>query len=281
MVLRSSLRVLLVGFVLMVAVAGAYGEEASDIVLSDLDELIVDFEQKLDEAVVHLHGLQNHLEELYRLRAALENVTSAREMLVYAVPKEGLLAEYLFFGNFADTSGHAMDATAQYVEFASNRDGRPHSAALLDGTQGSLDTGIPLDMSEESGGYTMTAWVYPRTDVGRRQVFSADDGGYDWSLLQDGRTWSVFNGWTVLNTELSVDVDEWQFLAVVFDPKAGIRVHKDEETWSTDQIAQATSRYTLQIGANPGFGEYFHGAIDEVRVYGRPLDESEIEAIRR
>ncbi|VAW29113.1 hypothetical protein MNBD_BACTEROID06-1462, partial [hydrothermal vent metagenome] len=36
---------------------------------------------------------------------------------------------------------------------------------------------------------------------------------------------------------------------------------------------------TLLIGSNPAFGEYFSGAIDEVRIYSRTLTTSEIQEI--
>jgi hypothetical protein len=35
----------------------------------------------------------------------------------------------------------------------------------------------------------------------------------------------------------------------------------------------------MNIGRNPGFGEYFPGLIDDVRVYNRALSDSEIKAL--
>lgn len=77
-----------------------------------------------------------------------------------------------------------------------------------------------LDQSEEtSPGATMAAWVYPTSAAGGNQfVISSDNGGYDWSLLRTNNDhWALYDGQSLFDSGLSVQVNQWQYLAATFD----------------------------------------------------------------
>lgn len=274
--------VFIVVFTLMGSLSGssaascleAMDEEELRHTIAELEAAVVRMETELEAVRELLANLREGLFELSKEDAA--EVPAEPPPIVGA-----LLAEYLFPGDLRDTSGHERHGEGAAIAFASDRFDQPANALYLDGQGGMVDTGIELDMSSTSPGYTFSAWI--RAESGartRRQVFSPDDGGYDWSLLQFGSEWHVFNGREAVNTRLPVKLDEWQFLAVVFDLAAGIRVYCDDEDWSSPHLALAKSRHTLRLGMNPGFREHFIGRLDEVRVFEGALTASQIQVLR-
>jgi len=126
----------------------------------------------------------------------------------------------------------------------------------------------------------MMAWVRPtRTTTGIEVVISSDDGGLDWSVARWGSTWHVYSGDTAPNTGLSVDLNQWQHIAAVFEPSEGwIRFYKNggnERVLSG--LGYDTSSNPIVLGDNAGPWEnFFEGRIDEVQVYRRALTAAEI-----
>jgi hypothetical protein len=120
-----------------------------------------------------------------------------------------------------------------------------------------------VDQTLGASGVTFEAWVYPTvSDSNRRQVFSTDDGGYDWSLLHQNGTWWVFDGSNALDTGLAVELNRWQHVAVVFDPswvvgtqQGRVWFSKDMTGWQSPggvSLGFDASTSSLAIGRNPG-----------------------------
>ncbi|MCK6602658.1 MAG: hypothetical protein L6Q77_12660 [Bacteroidetes bacterium] len=143
------------------------------------------------------------------------------------------------------------------------------TALLLDGSPSSLSTSLDVQPSALPV-TTWEAWVYPeRTFFGiRQQVLSNDDGNYDRSLLIEAGTdkFAVFVGSGAWQTA-PVSVNEWQHIAVVFHPDSTL-FYKNGVKYSLGSgTSGMPTGYFLQVGMNPGFGEYFKGKIDEVRIW--------------
>ncbi|MCF6256937.1 MAG: LamG domain-containing protein [Gammaproteobacteria bacterium] len=129
----------------------------------------------------------------------------------------------------------------------------------------------------------MTAWVRADSEDPIRQVISHDNAGFDRSLGIDsrggGNGWSAFSGTGGVLGFQSVIIGEWVFLAVVYDQVAGnIKLYVNDIMMEKQGMLNEGLN-TLLIGSNPSFGEYFSGAIDEVRIYSRTLTTSEIQEI--
>ncbi|MGD8969378.1 MAG: LamG domain-containing protein, partial [Anaerolineae bacterium] len=135
---------------------------------------------------------------------------------------------------------------------------------------------------DEVDGTTMMAWVYPQsTSSGYHMVVGTDNNGWDWTLARDGDDWAVFNGTDKGNTGISVDVHQWQHIAAVFIPGQGTRFYRNGSLAKTSStIGYDTNTGSVAIGNKSSGGDYyFDGAIDDVRVFTRPLSDDDIMTI--
>lgn len=189
----------------------------------------------------------------------------------------GLIASYDLDGDARDSSGHQRHGRNEGGTPTTDRHGRPSGAMLFNG-RAFLE--LPLDINPGAlPQLSFTAWVRADDASPVRQVMSHDDGGYDRSLGIDyrggGNGWSSFTGSGVLGRK-SVEMGRWVFVAGVWDQAARkVRLHVDDQVFERDSQA-GSSGNKLNLGRNPGFGEYFVGAIDEARFYDRALSAEEI-----
>lgn len=200
-----------------------------------------------------------------------------------ALPAEaGLKAFYTFEGNGNDLSGQGLAATA----------GTPSSTPVLvtgyqgqamgfDGIDDYLTVGLDVNPSVMPA-MTWGAWVNAADNSGIRQVLSHDNGGYDRSLGIDQRaagSYAAFTGSWVLGNGGVAALSQWVFLAAVYD-----QASTTLSLWvNGDKVSTTASlgpgHDTFRIGSNPGFGEYFSGAIDNVFVFDQALTDTQINAI--
>ncbi len=178
-----------------------------------------------------------------------------------------------------DSSGNGNDATL--MRSPSWVAGKIGKALSLNGDDDYVATEVDVQPSAMPS-TTWTAWVYPtRVNYKKRQLILSDnDGGNDRSVLiaADTAHFAVLTG-TGVWVATSVEVKRWQHIAVVYTP-SGIEFYKNGIRYPSGQIPRGQeSHFKLQIGRNPGFGEYFEGLIDEVRIYNRALSAAEIQAI--
>jgi len=201
----------------------------------------------------------------------------------YMIPAEPLAIYPLDNLLGDDASNMENHATLANCTAVADRMGRANHAVELDGSTSHIATPINVDTSAETPGFTVALWVYPTSvSAGRHQLVSIDNGLFDWSLLREGDTWFIFNGTGSFSTGLSVDLNTWQHLVVVFDPDAGVTLFKNASNSipTTATIGLPTSTAPLHFGTNPGgMNERFAGAIDDIFVYDMPVDINIIDTL--
>jgi hypothetical protein len=192
--------------------------------------------------------------------------------------ENGLLAYYSFDDDTAtDNSGNGYHGTIQGG--TSVVDGILGKALAFNGQDAAVKTPANLEQSNSSSGVTLMAWVYPTSvSGGRHHVISSDNGGFDWSILREGDIWHIFTGEDSRSTGLKVDLNQWQLLVAVFTPSGEVKFYKNGQVVSIPHLDFDSHDNNIGIGHNPGYGEYFRGTIDEVRIYSRPLEEREVQA---
>jgi glucose/arabinose dehydrogenase len=188
----------------------------------------------------------------------------------------------------ADLSGNDLDGTLQYKPTWTNG-GSCHSGSCIafDG----VDDYVRVDDTaalQLTGDVTISAWVKP---TGARSLQSIVSKRYEYELGAIDDTAPYPLAWshkepsgTLVSGPLvgAVTPDEWQHVVLVRDGTARqIRGYRNGvlEATSTYAVAPGTSSYALNIGRNPGGSQRFRGLIDEVRIYNRPLSETEIQEL--
>lgn len=186
-------------------------------------------------------------------------------------------------GSTAYDSAGTNHATVQGATWTTGYIG---GALQFDGIDDAVRTPLRIDQVERSAGATFCAWVYPEAKEpneycarwGDRHVISTDDGGKDWSILcKYEDLWRVFVGQDVRYTGLPVDVNQWQFVAAVFEPGSGVRFYKNHQKVFLPEIGYGTSgNITIGDTTSPSVPSFFAGRIDEVQIYNRPLNDQDI-----
>jgi hypothetical protein len=201
-------------------------------------------------------------------------------------PAAGLVAYYPFNGNANDVSGNGNSGVVFGATLTEDRFGSPNSAYSFNGNSDYIlvNDSPSLDIN---GGITLTGWRYiTGNSLGRivRKVntWGPPIGGYILSSAQD-----------YINSELQLDtypdiviitrkdsifqLNTWGFVAMTYDGQSvslyynGSRIHSYQVTGQIN-----TNDNPLYIGSSEGV-EYFAGKIDDVRIYNRALNESEIK----
>jgi glucose/arabinose dehydrogenase len=165
--------------------------------------------------------------------------------------------------------------------------GRYGGALSFDGTSGMVSVPDAADLRLSSG-LTLEAWVRPATVSTRRTVlFRERTGGLAYALYAGSNNTRPQGYAYLTGAERAVTgptalpLDTWTHLAVSYDGTT-LRMFRNGTQVATHAATGAIPALpgALRIGANPLWGEYFTGQLDELRVYNRALTPTEITADR-
>jgi hypothetical protein len=215
-------------------------------------------------------------------------------------PERGLVAYYPLDGNARDASGMGNNGTVHGAQPAVDRFGRPGAACLFDGDD---YVEVPYHSSLDcERSVSLTAWAksdlegreYAADGVIAQMGFAAEEAYYVGYHRGTNSMIGVYRnhwGWTAAGEAVDYDgglhspipLDKaWHFYAITFDGDS-LRLYVDTRLVGTIVAYPGPIRDTpLRIGAQAkSLARYFHGSIDEVRVYNRPLSALEISAVAR
>ena len=91
--------------------------------------------------------------------AGVSGLSSVAGGTTVPVPLQGLVAEFLFNGDGADSSGNENNASVHDAELAANRHSFPESAYQFDGTASYLEVANSDELNPENA-VTVSAWIY-------------------------------------------------------------------------------------------------------------------------
>lgn len=180
----------------------------------------------------------------------------------------------------ADASGWGNDGTTRDTAWVPGRFGNAlsfngsSSWVSIPGT-GSLDL---------TGGATLEAWVKPAA-IGTRWLtvaFKERPGGMIYSLYAaegTGRPLGQIGvgGERNVRGPASLPLNAWSYLATTFDGSTQTLYVDGQPVATNAQTGPIeVSEGALRLGGNSIWSEWFAGAIDEVRIYNRPLSQQEI-----
>jgi hypothetical protein len=200
------------------------------------------------------------------------------------VPRTGLVAEWLFTGGVSDTSGHTYNAMVKGAVLVDDRFGHPMSACHFDGTGASIEIQDTAELALV-GDATISVWIKPDalrrlTGIVSKYQFTGDNS----YTLRLGFN-APFGYYDFDNTALGaappamIVPGHWQHVAVVIKGgKVVIYANGAPGTPKSPGYPIMATSHPLRIGVDYS-SRYFAGAIDDVRLYSRALEDFEIEAL--
>ncbi len=204
--------------------------------------------------------------------------------VVQADITDGLVGYYPFESNANDASGNGHNGTL--VGDPSFVTGAVGQAIELDGDEDAVDIGTSSAYNLTT--FSICAWVNPVTDasgyiLGKKGSFSA---GIFLEMKFQGAIW-IGGHWVQYHSSDSnprppIPADQWSHLCVTYGDGAmtfyvdGQQVNSYAITATPDQTSDA-----VFIGKeyDTSAGNYFEGALDEVRLYNRVLTANEVAGI--
>jgi hypothetical protein len=188
----------------------------------------------------------------------------------------------------SDVTGH--NNTVSLLNGPTWRTGKYGNAVTFDGVNdfGLAGAAQPaLNLTGRS--FTLSAWVNPRSNSGWQLIVDKPYTSghsppyFDWSMHRENSTGrlNAFLGCEGLQrpSNSSIPLNTWTHVAVTYDGAAlrhYINGVLDRSTPVSCNVTNTNSR-PIRIGANGAGGEVMNGAIDDVRIYDRPLSVAEIQ----
>jgi hypothetical protein len=200
---------------------------------------------------------------------------------VHADLADGLAAYFPFSGNANDESGNGNHGTVYNATLTADRFGKPSKAYDFDGDGDYIDCGNDASL-EITGSLTLSGWIKPST-LPQSGTIIYKPGGYQVDVYNSALRFAL-NGSVKANNSLSGLSGTWIFFAATFDATMttnNIKLYVNEESpivGSFDgAIGTNTAPLLLGIYRTSGTTFTFNGAIDEVRIYNRPLSAGEVK----
>ena len=152
-------------------------------------------------------------------------------------------------------------------------------AATFDGTADFVNLGQVL--FQDGDKLTIGAWIKPSVLSGTQTILMKN-GPFLFRLINDKLHGSIYPPWTYITGTISLSVDEWQYVMMIYD---GVNISLyvngqfDDSVPKTGNLA---SNGCLQIGRQTSGScsgdpdNYFNGSIADVRIWDRALASDEI-----
>lgn len=199
------------------------------------------------------------------------------------------LVHYPFTGDARDISGFDNHGTVVGATLTLDVQGSPESAYAFDGMDDYIDCGDGVGSISSS--VTVSCWVKIDTALENSHIVSKynflSDGGFILGTQNGLISWSgrIGTGQFIRMTSLSrIDDGQWHFLAGVVDGSTWLlyvdgNIENRVETGVAETVLSNTSPLTIGLyyAGDHGNHRYFKGSVDEVIIYGRALNDCELE----
>jgi len=190
--------------------------------------------------------------------------------------------EFMFTENTEESIQDLQNIESQNIEFGVGRYGEEATACLFNGKDAFVK--VPYDINPENlEQMTIICWVKTKNHPRKMTALSHDNGGYDRSLavpLKAGKSnWGLYCGTGAILIGEQVKNGFWTFIAIVFD-----NVSQKAKLYVNGNMYEKRSKTSeglpyFHIGSNPTYGEFFAGAIDDVRIWNVALDDDKIHKL--
>ncbi|MBP1906103.1 hypothetical protein J2Z32_002752 [Paenibacillus turicensis] len=208
------------------------------------------------------------------------------------IPTDGLVAEYLFNGNALDTSGNENHGKVEGAIPTHNRFHEQNTALFFAGS----GSHVVLEPTRVLNSETFSLSVWVKYDEGAKMnwwnnaIVSQDDNGriadksrrvFQISTMRNKVRIHFMMDTSDVETKHALERGRWYHLAVICDGLY-FKLYLNSQLQDTQQYAfRPNAEEPIYIGKKnsdePRF--FFHGAIDDLRIYNVILSQQEIIAL--
>lgn len=207
-------------------------------------------------------------------------------------------------GSAQDLSGNNNNGIVNGATLTADRFGNTNSAYYFNGTSSSIvvSGSTSLDSIEVKDEITISAWCRIDGWYSNFNVFSivnkynsTSDWGWDYTIQSPNSSngqmfianYPVNLSYYTYTTTGATTLGQWDFYTVTFSKSNGVfKAYKNAvliNSVPTNSIQlESTNNGTLYIGyspGGPGANEYAKGCIDELKIYSRALNASEVTTL--
>lgn len=205
-------------------------------------------------------------------------------------PTNGLVAYYPFTGNASDASGNANNGTVVGATLTTDRNGVANSAYQFNNNYITVPNSASLQGVNPN--LTFTSWVFIdswevfngisyasilcKSNIGTAAQYRLSLTGTGFSLINNGQFLNNYSSGTTINS------GQWVFVAATATAtQTSLYINGNlVGTANYDMTFANNNTLPLEIGRDAaGATDYFHGKIDEVRIYNRVLSLCEIRQV--
>ena len=214
--------------------------------------------------------------------AAIEAVVEATAQNVEL--QKGLIVYYPFNSNANDESGNGNNATVYGASLTTDRNGNPNSAYYFNGSRDYIRKSNISSINKNNGQeLSVSLWIKPERLGGSYQDILAnrDNTTLNWVFYQHTNYGALgFHGAAQNPSSYVPQLSTWINVVVV------VNSNQTYKMYVNNALVQTVSNYSYS--AKPGeltignFGnnqEQYKGSIDDIRIYNRAINESEIQAL--
>jgi hypothetical protein len=208
-----------------------------------------------------------------------------------ALPVSGLVGEYRFDGNAADTSGYGNDGTVHGATLTTDRFGNADSAYAFDGINDYISFGPVTPL----GAHSVSVWIQPLEHGARGTIVGHEGGpglacGQGFVLRMSAAQQPYYlldpagcggGGSTTISGDPVTYPASWMHLLGTFDGST-MSFYVDGQLAGQATGAHFTASNWLSVGATTYFNGQqtpFRGAMDDIRIYDRALTVAEIREL--
>lgn len=204
------------------------------------------------------------------------------------------LAAWNFDGDGRDASGHGLDLAGSRIVPTADRHGRIDRALHFNGNSSLSHENFPVAGWSGMQPYTVSLWVRAQSTGGQSStlinLMPARQGDHYWSLiLNEGRPLFIDGRQQVDNPDevmgnARLPADQWNHLTAVNDGRQ-LRLYVNGRPAGTKPVMAARdaappTHATLSVGhAHRLDPQKFSGDLDDLRLWRRALDASEVGAL--
>ncbi len=213
------------------------------------------------------------------------------------IPTAGLIGYWPFNGNANDMSGNGNNGTLMNgPQLTFDRFGQSSSAYLFDGTNDYILVNNSVSLNPTTG-ISLCAWAMGANFTGLgysaiidKGYFSHTPPYYQYKLGFGGsynNSWFIGGSFSINGQENRITTNngfwvpgEWYFVVSTYDGSQ-MKLYVNNQLIDTRSVSGTLNNYgqPMRFGSNVALADYFQGVIDDIRIYNRALDSSEITAL--